>query len=44
MVQYNFVYEDKVKSSRPSLRETQDKCPLGRDLDKSWCHRHTTSI
>ena len=35
-------YEGKVKSSRPSLRETRDKRPLGRDLDGSWCHLHTS--
>ena len=34
-------YESKVKSSRHSLRETRDKRPLGRDSDRSWCHRHT---
>ena len=33
-------YEEKVKISQPSLRETQDKRPL----DRSWCHRHTTSM
>ena len=33
-------YEAKVKSSRPSLRETRDKRPSGNDPDKSWCHRH----
>ena len=37
-------YEDKVKSSWPSLRETWDKRLLGRDLDGSWCHRHTMSM
>ena len=26
-------YEGKVKSSRPSLHETQDKLPLDRDLE-----------
>ena len=34
-------YESKVKSSRP---RTQDKRPLGRDPDRSCCHRHTTSM
>ena len=33
-----------MKSSRPSLRETRDKRPLGRDPDRSWCHRHTMSM
>ena len=32
-----------MKSSRPSLCESRDKRPLGRDTDSSWCHRHTTS-
>ena len=31
-----------MKSSRPSLRETRDKRSLGRDPDRSWCHRHTS--
>ena len=33
----------KVKSSHPSLQPTftWDKQPLGRDLDRSWCYRHT---
>ena len=38
-----FKYEGNVKSSRPSLRETWDKRPLGRDPDRSWCDRHTIS-
>ena len=33
------MYEGKVKSSRPSSRETRDKQPLGRDRDRSWYHR-----
>ena len=37
-------YKCKVKSSRPSLYETQDKRSLGRDSDRSLCHRHTTSM
>ena len=37
-------YDGKVKSSQPRLRETLDKRPLGWDLDRSWCHRHTTSM
>ena len=32
------------KSSWPSLHETWDKQPLGRDPDRSWCHRHTTNM
>ena len=39
-----YIYEDKVKSSRPSLREIRDKRPLCRDPDRSWCHRHTKSM
>ena len=39
-----FNYEGKVKSSRPSLRETREKRPLGMESDWSWCHRHTTSM
>jgi hypothetical protein len=35
------MYEGKVKSSQPSLHETRDKWPLGRDPDRSWCHFHT---
>ena len=35
--------QGQVKSSRPSLRKTLDKRPLGKDPDRSWCHRHTTS-
>ena len=37
-----FTYEDKVKNSRPSLRETRDKRPLARNPDRSWCHRRTS--
>ena len=36
------MYEDKVKSSRASLRETRDKRPLDRDPDRSWCHGHSS--
>ena len=32
-----------MKSPRPSLRETRDKRPLGRDPDRSWCHCHTSA-
>ena len=35
---------DIVRSSQPSLRETQDKRPLGMDPDRIWCHRHTKSM
>jgi hypothetical protein len=38
------LYEGNVKSPRLSLPETRDKQLLGRDSDKSWCHRHTTSM
>ena len=37
-----YIYEGKVKISRPSLRETRDKRLLGRDLNRSWCHCHTS--
>ena len=37
-------YEGKVKSSQPSLRETRDNLPLGRDPDRGWCHRHTSVL
>ena len=35
-----------MKSSRPGLRirEPRDKRPLGKDTDRSWYHRHNTSI
>ena len=39
-----WFYEGGLKSSRPSLPETRDKRPLGRESDRSWCHRHTTSM
>ena len=34
----------KVKSSSLAYnqRETRDKQPLDRDLDRSWCHRNTS--
>ena len=32
-------YEIKVRSSRPYLREIRDNRPLGRDPDRSRCHR-----
>ena len=37
-------YEGKVKSSSLTYnrREIQDKRILGRDTDRSWCHRHTS--
>ena len=38
------LYAGKVKSSRPSLRETRDNWPLGREPDISWCHCHTKSM
>ena len=38
------AYEGDLKSSQPSLRETWDKWPLGRELDRSWCHFHTMSM
>ena len=33
---------DKLKSSRPSLRETRDNRPLGRYPDRSWCYRQNS--
>jgi hypothetical protein len=33
-----------MKSSRPSLRESQNKQPLTRDPDKSWREHHTMSM
>ena len=41
---YTNIYEDKMKSSRSSLRETRDKQPFGRDPERSWCHCYTTSM
>ena len=38
------IYKGGLKSSRPSLHETRDKWPLGRESDRSWFHRHTTSM
>ena len=43
-IQYKIYVQWKVESSRPNLRETRDKRPLSRDPDRSWCHRHTTSM
>ena len=40
----SLLYEGKMKISRPSLRKTRDKGPLGRDPDRSWYHHHTTSM
>ena len=39
-------YEGKVKSYSLAYNrcETRDKRPLGRDPDRSWCHRYTTSM
>ena len=38
------LYESKVKSSNLAYNpcETRDKRPLGRDLDRSRCHLHTS--
>ena len=46
MNMYRQIYkcEVKVKSFQPSLCQTLDKQPLGRDPDKSWCHCHNTSM
>ena len=37
-------YEKKVKSSRLAYnrRETKGKWELGKDLDRGWCHCHTS--
>ena len=35
------IYEGKVKSYRPSLRETRDKRPL--DPDRGFCYRYTSA-
>ena len=43
MVYFSNYYEGKVKSSRPSLRDTRDKRPLGRDPDRSWCHCYVSA-
>ena len=40
----HYIYEGGLKNSWPSIRKTQDKRPLDRQLDRSWCHRHTTSV
>ena len=37
-----FNMRARKKSSQPSLHETQDKRSLGRKLDTSWCHCHTS--
>ena len=37
-------YENGLKIFRPSLRETLDKQPLGREPDMSLCRRHTMSM
>ena len=37
------INEGKVKSSRPSLRETRDKPPLGMDPELSWYYLHTSA-
>ena len=33
-----------VKSFLPCLGETWEKRKLGRDPDRSWCHRHITNM
>ena len=42
LMKFNFTYVGKVKSSGPSLRETREKRPLGRDPDRRWRYRHTS--
>ena len=45
-IRRSWIYEGKMKSSSLSYnrRETRDKRPLGRDPDRSCCHRHTTNM
>ena len=33
-----------LKSFPTSPPETRDKLPPGKESDRSWCHRHTTSM
>ena len=40
----SWFYEGRLKSFRPSLRETRDMRPLDRESNRSWCHRHTKSM
>ena len=42
--QWSGGYEGRVKSSRPSLRETRDKRKLGKDPDRNWCNCHNTNV
>jgi hypothetical protein len=39
-----YIYEgkEKVLGLAYNRRETRDKWPLDRDLDRSWCHLHTS--
>ena len=41
---YIHIHEGKLKSSSLAYnrRETWDKRSLDRNLDRSWCHRHTS--
>ena len=41
---YDLYIWGQGESSRPSLRETKDKRPFSRDMNRSWCHCHTTSM
>ena len=41
---YVSMYEGGLKGFRPSLHETRDKRPLDRESNRSWCHRHTTTM
>ena len=36
------TYEGGLKGFQPSLHETRDRRPLDRELNRSWCHRHST--
>ena len=41
---HNLAKEITIKKTKKNLRETRDERPLDRESDRSWCHRHTTSM
>ena len=43
-IKFILKYEGGQNSFKHSLREIWDKKPLDRESNKSWCHRHTTSM